>query len=83
MTMKILQLNLNYCEIAQDLLQQIVRDVGVDIAIECEEIWETLFGKSEKNSFTLLQEVSYILKLEKMKVAQIEQLNFSNKLLGP
>lgn len=35
--MKIIQLNLNHCEAAQDLLTQIVRDLNVDIAILSEQ----------------------------------------------
>lgn len=35
--MKILQLNLNHCEAAQDLLMQVVRDLEIDIAILSEQ----------------------------------------------
>ena len=31
--LKLLQLNLNHCEAAQDLLMQTVRDLSVDVAI--------------------------------------------------
>ena len=33
--MKVLLLNLNHCESAQDLLAQLVRDESVDVAIIC------------------------------------------------
>lgn len=46
--MKIVQLNLNHCETAQDLLNQYVRETEVDVAIICEQYreldessWET------------------------------------------
>ena len=35
--MKIVELNLNHCETAQDLLNQYVRETQVDIAIVCEQ----------------------------------------------
>ena len=35
--MKVLQLNLNHCEAAQDLLSQTVRELKVDVAILCEQ----------------------------------------------
>lgn len=35
--MNILQLNLNHCEAAQDLLSQAVRDLDIDIAIISEQ----------------------------------------------
>ena len=35
--MKIVQLNLNHCATAQDLLKQYVRETQVDIAIVCEQ----------------------------------------------
>jgi len=35
--MKVIQLNLNHCEVAQDLLQQSVQEMEVDVAILCEQ----------------------------------------------
>ncbi|XP_066904559.1 uncharacterized protein [Halyomorpha halys] len=41
--MRILQLNLNHCEAAQDLLYQTVREQHIDVAILCEQ-YENLDG---------------------------------------
>ena len=35
--MKVLQLNLNNCETAQDLLMQVVRELDIDVAILSEQ----------------------------------------------
>lgn len=35
--MRILQLNLNHCEAAQDLLSQTIRELDIDVAILCEQ----------------------------------------------
>lgn len=35
--MRVLQLNLNHCEAAQDLLTQTVREMNIDVAILCEQ----------------------------------------------
>lgn len=37
MRMRVIQLNLNHCEAAQDLLSQTVHEMKIDVAILCEQ----------------------------------------------
>lgn len=48
--MKIIQLNLNHCAVAQDLLSQTIREMDIDIAIICEQYKNLFSGVWEKDN---------------------------------
>ena len=47
--MKVLQLNLNHCAAAQDLLSQTIREMDIDVAIICEQYKNISHGVWEKD----------------------------------